>query len=175
MDKKVEGVYPTLEGAMQAIKRLKKQGYSRDEITLVAKAEVRKQLTKNEKANVHTEEIDMEKTSIHAEKKDSEDSLWDSIKDFFTMDDPDQDTDRMHEEDPAYEYKDQIEQGQLVILIDERMDQTNKRSMMNTQPNTIGPDGTRSYEEEQALSFKDDRQKDHELSTDELDNYERHQ
>ena len=111
----------------------------------------------------------------HAEKTDSEDSLWDSIKDFFTIDDSNEDAELTHEEDPAYEYKEQIDQGQLVVVVDERVDQTNRSSMTNTQPNTIGPDGTRSYEEEQALGSKDDKQKDHELSTDELDNYERHQ
>ncbi|HIZ70465.1 MAG TPA: general stress protein [Candidatus Atopostipes pullistercoris] len=174
MSKKVEGVYPTLDGAMKAIERLKKQGYSREEITLVANEGTRKQLTKDEKTDIHTEQLDTEQMT-HAEKTDSEDSLWDSIKDFFTIDDSNEDAELTHEEDPAYEYKEQIDQGQLVVVVDERVDQTNRSSMTNTQPNTIGPDGTRSYEEEQALGSKDDKQKDHELSTDELDNYERHQ
>lgn len=175
MSKKVEGVYPTLEGARQAIERLKNQGYSRNEITVVANAEVRKQLTKKEKTDIHTEEIETEQTTTPIEKKDAEDSLWDSIKDFFTMDDSNEDSDLLHKEDPAYEYKDQIDQGQLVIVVDEGTDQTNGRPMTNTQPNTVGPEGTRSYEEEQALGSKDNKPKDHELSTDELDNYERHQ
>ena len=175
MDKKVEGVYPTLEGAVQAIERLKKQGYSREDITLVVNEKIREELTKNEKTEIQTEEIETNHPMTDANKKDSKDSLWETIKDFFIIDDSDDKTEHMHEENPAYEYKEQIDQGQLVVVVNERLDQNNKRSVTNPQPNTIGPDGTRSYEEEQALGSKDDKKKDHELSTDDLDNYERHQ
>lgn len=173
MDRRVEGVYPTVDEASEAINRLRKQGYSRDDITLVANAEVRDKFRRSGSSEVDTEEIGTNHSTDHAE--DNDHSLWDSIKDFFTFDDSNDDPDYPTENDPVTQYSDVISQGQIAVLVNEQTDSTEKKSITNTQPNTIGPDGTRSYEDEQTLGSRDEYLKDQELSRDELDDYERRQ
>lgn|SRR5699024_355045 len=173
MNRRVEGVYNTVDEASEAVNRLRKQGYSRDDITLVANAEVRDKFAREIDSEVDTEEMDTNHSTSHAE--DNDHSLWDSIKDFFTFDDSNDDPDYTTENDPLNKYRDAIKQGQIAVLVDEQTNTLEKKSITNTQPNTVGPDGTRSYEDEQTLGSRDEYLKDQELSRDELDDYERRQ
>lgn len=182
MDKRVEGVYPKVEEALQAIDRLRNQGYAHDEIILVANEEVREDLSSNVYADVSQQDID------ENDPKDDDQSFWDSIKDVFTTDDSYEDEkfddpNYITEDDPIYEYKDLISKGHVAILIRGEVDATahpasevaDRTTTANTQPNTIGPDGTRSYEDEQTLGSNDEYLKDPEMTTDELEDYERRQ
>jgi len=109
MEKRVEGVYPSVNEALRAIDRLRNEGYSRDDITLVTNEEVRSNY----------------RSDINSENADEEDrSFWDSVKNAFTTDKSfetenydDPDYDHNIENDPVYAHKDAINDGAVVVLI----------------------------------------------------------
>lgn len=194
MNKRVEGIYPNVEEALQAVDRLRDQGYTRDAITLVANEEIQGRFSSNVDANITTEDRSMDRvdeettsqvTDTHindnrsldrADESEEDKSFWDSVKDAFTFDNSSaDDSDYIAEEDPVYEYRDVISQGQVAVLISDDPETTDSTSRANTQPNTIGPDGVRTAEEEQNLGSRDEYLKDPEMTTDELDDYERRQ
>lgn len=137
MTNKVEGVYPTVEDATIAINRLKDEGYSREDITLVANPETRDKLKV---------EVDLEVTDL----------------------------DR-YENAPVHDFRDAVLQGGVAVLLSEEATGPSDPSRQaNVQPNTVGPEGTRDYEEEQAVDSQGSQpRKDHELTTDELESYEK--
>ncbi|MEY8292330.1 hypothetical protein AAK882_06745 [Carnobacteriaceae bacterium 52-44] len=194
MNKRVEGIYPNVEEALQAVDRLRDQGYTRDAITLVANEEIQGRFSSNVDANITTEDRSMDRvdeettsqvTDTHtndnrsmdrADNSEEDKSFWDSVKDAFTFDNSSaDDSDYIAEEDPVYEYRDVISQGQVAVLISGDPEATDLTSKANIQPNTIGPDGVRTAEEEQNLGSRDEYLKDPEMTTDELDDYERRQ
>src|SRR5699024_12424804 len=88
MEKRVEGIYSNVEEALQAVNRLKEKGYSHENITVVANEEVRNRLSSNVDAEVTTEDTEQDHHSMdRSDRGDDDRSLWESIKDFFTMDD----------------------------------------------------------------------------------------
>lgn len=194
MNKRVEGIYPNVEEALQAVDRLRDQGYTRDAITLVANEEIQGRFSSNIDANITTEDRSMDRvddettsqvTDTHTNDDRSMDrtdeskedkSFWDSVKDAFTFDDSSTDNpDYIAEEDPVYEYREVISQGQVAVLVDGDPGTKDSTSIADAQPNTIGPDGVRTAEEEQNLGSKGGYLKDPEMTTDELDDYERRQ
>lgn len=123
MEKRVEGIYSNVEDAVQAVDRLREKGYTHDNITVVANEEVRNRLSTNVDAQVTTEDTKDHSSMDRVDREDNDDrSLWESIKDFFTMDDsydeskfdhPDYDADN----DPLYANREAIRRGEIVVLV----------------------------------------------------------
>jgi len=171
MSQKVEGVYPNVDKALQAVDLLRGQGYKRNEITLVANEEVRRKFATDVETDVATQKDDT------SQSEEDDRSFWETIKDAFTVDDsydasrydaPDYDS----SSDPLYEHREAISQGHIALLVGED-DRTDEPSMeTDTQPNTVGPEGTRDYDEEQEVKSKEGYpRKDRELTQDELQDY----
>lgn len=80
-----------------------------------------------------------------------------------------------YKNDPVHDFRDEVLKGGVAILLNE--DATgagDPNRTANIQPNTVGPDGTRDYEEEAEVeSQRDHMSKDPELTTDELEEYEK--
>lgn len=160
MNNKVEGVYPTVEEALRAVDRLRIEGYARDEIKIIANEETRNRVDSNVRENITSADAEFDQS------EEEEKSFWDSIKEAFTMSEPDYET-----VNPLNEYKDKIERGEVVVMLNEQ-----NENYANTQPNTVGPDGVRDPVTEQKVeSMGEYPRVDHELTTDELEDYERKQ
>lgn len=158
MTKKVEGVYDTIDEALRAVDRLRIEGYARKDIQVVANEDTRNRVDVNYKENITPADDELD----HVEE---DESLWDKIKDAFTMsgpDDEDADSLEAHQED--------IQNGKVIVLLDKYSE--NKAT---TEPNTIGPDGVRDPDAEQKVESMGERPmiNDHELTTDELEDYEK--
>ena len=158
MSKRVEGVYETIDEALKAVDRLRIEGYARKDIQVVANEDTRNRVDANYKENITPADEELD----HFEE---DESLWEKIKDAFTMSEPDyEDTNSLeaHQED--------IEKGKEVVLLDKYSE-----NRATTEPNTIGPDGVRNPETEQKAESLGERPmiNDHELTTDELEDYEK--
>ena len=203
MGERVEGVYSTLEEALRAVDRLREQGHSRENIRVIANEDVRNRFSKEVDMDVTSEDLSMDRTEetttsqmreTHAddersmdridegqrETSDEDKSIWDYIKDAFTMDDSYDDPDYGTDDDPVNEYRDRINQGDVVVLVNDNNDTdvniTEDTTQANTQPNSIGPEGTRAPEDDlSAESREEEVKKDHELRRHEMDDYERKQ
>lgn len=118
MTKILEGIYATPWEAIAAVNRLKDEGYTRSDISVVANTAVHGNF-------LNSMQVDTTVDS-HAIKNLDEDhrSLWEKIKDAFTLDDP---YDEEIYSDPKYEsvstllrgYQDQINEGGIAVLIEE--------------------------------------------------------
>ena len=117
MNKKVEGIYATVEEAMAAVERLSDQGYKRHSIYVVANEDVRRSIPFTLDAEVTTE------TDLREDTSEDNRSLWEKIKDAFTFDQYD-DT---HRAEPGYDasedvlaaYREDLRRGSIVILLDD--------------------------------------------------------
>jgi len=145
MNKRVEGVYPVVDEALRAVDRLRAQGYSRDEITLVANEDTRRNLSSDVNAEVSSQDEEMNRSD------DDDGSFWDSIKDAFTMDesyddanydDPNYDS----ENDPVYEHREAISRGDVAVLVDEdaNVEGTTDQSTRPPHTDSPGTPGTRN-------------------------------
>lgn len=136
MNRIVEGSYVRVDDALRAVERLRDQGYSKNSITLIANESVRNSIPYTMDAEVTTD-TDM-RDNVH----DDDRSLWEKIKDAFTMDD-DYDVNRYDDpeyntdDDPLFEYRSDIEQGNILVLIDED-------ASRNTTVDTTLTDDTRA-------------------------------
>lgn len=133
MNERVEGVYQSVEEALRAIEQLRDRGYSRDDITVVTNKENRDNFPGSVDANVDARDTDSD---------DSDRSLWDSIKNAFTTDDSYDDSrydDPSYDKDndPLYKYRDDINQGNVVVLVRENADAEGA-----TTKNIIDPERT---------------------------------
>lgn len=158
MSKKVDGVYDTIDEALRAVDRLRMEGYARKDIQVVANEETRNRVDANYQENI---------TSVDEELDQAEEgeTLWDKIKDAFTMSGPD------YEDIHSLEaHKEDIERGKVIVLLDKYSE-----NRATTEPNTIGPDGVRNPDEEHKVESLGERPmiNDHELTTDELEDYEK--
>lgn len=145
MNRRVEGIYTTVEEAMSAVQRLRDEGYSRSEIYLVANADVRNNIPYTMDAEVTTD-TDMT-TGTTGRTDDDDRSLWEKIKDAFTVDedydpsvydDPNYDT----ANDPLYAHRDDLDRGNIIVMLD--ADDTSTAAGM-TGYNTMG-EGVRAGE-----------------------------
>lgn len=117
MNKKVEGIYATVEEAMAAVERLSDEGYNRHSIYVVANEAVRRSIPFTLDAEVTTE------ADLREDTNEDDRSLWEKIKDAFTFDQYD---DTRHEE-PGYDasedvlaaYREDLRRGSIVILLDD--------------------------------------------------------
>lgn len=138
MGKFVKGSYATIDEAEQAVDELVAQGYRRDLITLVTNESTRDSLSNPADVTVNTE---------HAEDSDDE-SWWDKVKDVFTEDTYNE----ANQNDPGYQadedvlnpYKDDINNGYVVVLVDDadKMDKSDLGSTVATGVETDRPNET---------------------------------
>ena len=105
MTRRVEGVYPTVDDALRAVDRLTDEGYSRDNIILVANEDVRNTFT----ANLNIEGMHEARLTKTEEDK----SLWDSIKDLFTSDDFYDDPNYDVDNNPLFAHREKIKSGEV--------------------------------------------------------------
>ena len=116
-NKRVEGSYVRVEDAMRAVQRLKDEGYSSSDITVVANATVRDSIPYTMDAEVSTD--------VDTRGNDREDtrSMWEKIKDAFTMDEYETDRRDQMDYNPDTDflsgYRDEIEQGNVVVVVEE--------------------------------------------------------
>jgi len=80
-----------------------------------------------------------------------------------------------YKNEPVHDFRDAVLQGDIAVLLSEdAAGAGDTRSQANVQPNTVGPEGTRDYEEEQIVESQGSHpRKDRELTTDELEEYEK--
>lgn len=169
MEKRVEGVYPNVDEALQAVDRLRLKGHAREDITIVANEDIRNSVDVNVQENITVRDD-------KADVSDNDRSMWESIKDFFTPGDS-SDYGYDNENDPLYLYRDSIEDGKVVILINKGIEPSDAKIEPETaaeQPNVLGSK-TSSKDGEARRPDIDELHVDRELRTDELDDYERRQ
>ncbi|GAA0367574.1 hypothetical protein GCM10008932_19340 [Alkalibacterium iburiense] len=110
MNSKVEGVYDTIEEANRKVEGLRDRGHPRHTVIVVVNEEIGEKISGNINATVDIRG----KTS----SDDSGGSMWDSIKSAFTSDDEDDEPVTYDKDnDPAYDYQDDIKQGKIVVLL----------------------------------------------------------
>jgi hypothetical protein len=169
MKKRIEGLYPTMNEALQAADRLKAQGYSRNNITLVTNKEVQERFIENLNTNNMTEEVADDNTSNRTFEEGNDRSFWDSIKEAFTFDA----SDSLSKNEPLYVHRDAVDQGQVLVLVDDDSNTEIADAMSsNKHPNTIGAEDTRDLEDEQMLASKGEYLKDQKSSKDHSENHE---
>lgn len=111
MNRRVEGIYTNVDDAMNAVNRLHEEGYSRDDIKVVANATVRETMPFTMDAEVTSD------TDTAGMAGDDNRSLWDKIKDAFTVDE--YDAMQYGEEDTIRQYHDDIENGHILVLVND--------------------------------------------------------
>lgn len=118
MRKTVEGSYPTLQDALMAVERLRETGYGKDEIFLVANEDIRQDIRKRS-------EVQVEEPAALEEGTDTEArSLWDRVREAFTVDNYDPDVyireERVDDEDPLHGYQEEVAKGNILVLLHRR-------------------------------------------------------
>lgn len=149
MSRRVEGVYTTIDEALAAVEHLRAQGYGASAITLVANAEVRSALPYAGGANVTPE------TNGTDERGEDTRSFWEKVKDAFTWGDQEDSSLRI---DSGYEaaveapgaYQEEIERGNIVILVEEAAPATDRSATLEDTVRDIteGRDETLELREE---------------------------
>lgn len=134
-NRRVEGSYVRVEDAMHAVQMLRDKGYASSDIYVVANATVRDSIPYTMDAEVSTE------GELRDYDSDDDRSMWDKIKDAFTMDDYDTDT-RNHPDynpntDPLNGYRDDIEQGNVIVLVATDANVTGTNRMVDTEPGYV--------------------------------------
>lgn len=117
----VIGSYSNQEEVVAAVKRLKDEGYKKEDITLFTNSANAGGLKDSEDVDVATETTDTERTRT-AESEDDR-SLWTQIKDVFSSDTYDyestsQDSNYSQDDDVLYPYKEDIKDGKTVIVVE---------------------------------------------------------
>ncbi|WP_188204948.1 general stress protein [Desemzia incerta] len=118
MGKFVQGSYSTIDEANEAIEKLVRQGYDRTLLTLIANQEA------------HDRFADAAETQINTEHADTDESTWDKIKDVFSNDDDGYEAD----EEVLEPYKDDIDDGKIVILVDDFSQEAGATDFTNSTP-----------------------------------------
>lgn len=165
MERRVEGIYPNVEEALRAVDRLREQGYSRENITLVANDEVRRTFGSDVDADVSTQDIDQDRSMDRVDEGDEDRSVWESIKDFFTMDDTYDDPNYDVENDPLYAHRSVITQGEIAVLVtgeptmDVGMDRTDTTDTMDMGTPVTDTDRTRDDVDDETIELREERLK----------------
>lgn len=111
MSSKVEGVYDTIEEANRTVEGLRDRGHPRHTVIVVVNEEIGEKISGNINATV----------DIRGKSRtnDSGGSMWDSIKSAFKSDDSEDEEPVTYDkdDDPAYDYQDDIEKGKIVVLL----------------------------------------------------------
>lgn len=108
----VEGSYATSHDAFLAVKRLNEEGYSTEDIRLIANAEVRDTF-------IHEMDIEVHVKEPYEEEIDEDASLWEKVKDAFsTVSDYGEDT-KDPEDDPLFYYRANIDAGKIIVFVED--------------------------------------------------------
>ena len=124
-DKTVVGSYTSQEEAREKVQSLKMEGYRKEDIIVYSK-----HVTDNSVGSDATA-IQAEDSDYKEENKDDNRSAWDKIKDAFTPDSYDYDSDDNnpnHNEstDILYPYREDIRKGNVVIVVQNFSDEQEK-------------------------------------------------
>ncbi|MEC6748040.1 YsnF/AvaK domain-containing protein [Marinilactibacillus sp. XAAS-LB27] len=111
MTKYVQGTYVTADEANTAVDSLIAQGYDSSDITLVSNDATNSNLS----TNVHTK--------VYANSESEDESFMDKVKDMFTGDENDSSNNTTDSEnDVLNRYTDEINNGRIVVLVEENPD-----------------------------------------------------
>lgn len=125
MGKFVKGSYANIDEANQAVEELTKQGYDRSLLTLITNKDA------------YDKYSNQANTAVNAEHADTDESAWDKIKDFFTNNDVGYEAD----EEVLEPYQDDIDNGNIVLLVDDFSTESGATDFSNSTP----PDTTEEH------------------------------
>lgn len=109
----VKGSYDTPEEAFAAVQSLQAEGYRAEDIRLVSNLTIRDTLMDQTDAKFTTTE-DYGNVDAH----EDDESMWDKIKDFFSVD-TDYDKEKTDpQDDPLVNYRKDIEAGKIVLIVE---------------------------------------------------------
>ena len=117
----VVGSYKNEDDTASVVNRLKEDGYQRDDITLY---------TNSANADGLKDSRNVDNAGRGTEDTEDDRSFWDKMKDAFSTDSYDyeedsQDPNYNQEDDVLYPYKDDIKNGNTVIVVDSYRGDTN--------------------------------------------------
>lgn len=125
----IKGSYDTPQEALNAVRTLEAEGYQAHDIRLVSNSTIRDTFQNKTNAEFTASEdyvdgdLDVDERVDHEE----DESIWEKIKDFFTVDE-DYDRERTDpQDDPLVNYRKDIEAGKIVVVVEgERLDSANR-------------------------------------------------
>jgi len=129
-NKTVIGSYATQDEALDAVSKLKNEGYPKNDIILYSNEEQSNALTHYE---AHDVVVDKDSSADTKKVKPEEDqSMWDKIKDAFVTDtyDHEKEHGRAHYDqtkDPLYPYREDIAKGHFVVAVENYRGQPTER------------------------------------------------
>lgn len=132
MSKMVKGIYTNAQEALDEINKLRAEGYSPSEITVVTGQGKNPDLTNLDKARVSTEDA--------TKKENDDESIWETMKNMFTIGDYKKGE---PSDNPLAEYgvpdgvandlnyRKELEDGKILIIIDDKKELHNDTTMNN--------------------------------------------
>lgn len=129
MGKFVQGSYSTLDEAERAIDKVVAEGYAKKLITLVTNHETARSIPDSLGVGINTE---------HAKKDKEDESFMEKVKDAFTPDEDEVDTTDMGyqaDEEILGTYKADIENGKIIVLVDDFDDEKGAVDFEGATPN----------------------------------------
>lgn len=109
----VKGSYDTPEEAFAAVQSLQAEGYRAEDIRLVSNLTIRDTLMDQTDAKFTTTE-DYGNVDAH----EDDESMWDKIKDFFSVDTDYGKEKTDPQDDPLVNYRKDIEAGKIVLIVE---------------------------------------------------------
>lgn len=109
MTKRVIGVYYTISSALEIVNSLRNEGYTNQDIFIVANEEITGEIP-------YIHEIERPARGIEEE---SFPTLWDQIKDAFTLAEPIYNDAEILEDDLMYQYRADLANGAIVIVVEQ--------------------------------------------------------
>lgn len=131
----VIGSYSTREEALSVIEQLRDEGYNRDDIVIYTTDEAARDFGFSGLSGIEVETDVSEAEGGHEDR-----SLWERIKDTFSSDTYDyssneEETGRSVDNDPLYQYRDDIAAGKIVITVNNYRGKHTASSEVNTTQN----------------------------------------
>ena len=127
MAKSIVGVYETAEDTMNAIEGLTSRGYETDDIAVI---------TNRRDADYLEERTGAEVANADARDNDHDQSFWDKLKDYFTMNDEDDRSNQLSNinipEDELNSYTTELNDGKFILAVDEAA------AAVSTEDSTLG-------------------------------------
>lgn len=116
----IKGSYDTPQEALDAVRALEAEGYQAHDIRLVSNATIR-DIYKNKTNAKFTASEDYVDGDLAVDERvdhEEDESIWEKIKDFFTVDE-DYDRERTDpQDDPLVNYRKDIEAGKIVVIVE---------------------------------------------------------
>ena len=133
MSKMVKGIYTNAQETLDEINKIRAEGYSPSEITVVTGQGENPSLTNLDKAKVSTADA--------TKKENDDESIWETMKNMFTVDDYKKGE---PSENPLAEYgvpdgvasdlnyTKELEDGKILIIIDDKKELHNDSTLNNS-------------------------------------------